>query len=496
MIMKPLSRTAPVGGRIWFSAVFFGLIGQVAWVVENMYFATFAQDVFAASGRANLSYLVTTLMVIFSALTATLTTIAVGGWCDRVGRRKPFIAIGYIVWGFTIMLFAAIPMHVTDSRIPLVAALLVIFDCVMTVAGSTSNDAAFNAWIADNTSPSNRGRVNSVLSVLPVFAVVIVFIGLGGLYDATADSNALFFIVLGLIPIAAGIVALFQLRDAPDIARTEGGGLSGMLYGFRPTAVRQRPILYICLLAACLVGIAQQTFFSYLINFLSLTLGLGDGFVIPMAVIIVLSAAVCGGMGVLFDRYGRDRFTLPLLGVTVLGILSFYFLQYLDGAAKTVVIYLGGTLMMGGILSLTGSFSSTFQDHIPEGCEGRYQGVRMCFMVLIPMIVGPIISLIIGLDATANEAGFRPPYAIFLAAAVVAVFAAVPILLMNRKKAQTPAPVAATGESVVTDTATENDGASAEDAAATENDGAPAADAAAKERSAAGPTPDTSDEEK
>ena len=152
--------------------------------------------------------------------------------------------------------------------------------------------------------------------------------------------------------------------------------------------------------------------------------------------------------------------------------------------------------MMGGILSLTGSFSSTFQDHIPEGCEGRYQGVRMCFMVLIPMIVGPIISLIIGLDATANEAGFRPPYAIFLAAAVVAVFAAVPILLMNRKKAQTPAPVAATGESVVTDTATENDGASAEDAAATENDGAPAADAAAKERSAAGPAPDTSDEEK
>jgi len=483
-MMKPLTKPAPVGARIWFSAVFFGLVGQVAWVVENMYFATFAQDVFAASGRADLSYLVTTLMVIFSALTATLTTIAVGGWCDRVGRRKPFIAIGYIIWGFTIMLFAAIPMHITDSRIPLVAALLVIFDCVMTVAGSTSNDAAFNAWIADNTSPSNRGRVNSVLSVLPVFAVVIVFIGLGGLYDATADSNALFFIVLGLIPLAAGIVALLQLRDAPDIVRTEGSGFSEMFYGFRPSTVRSRPVLYICLLAACLVGIAQQTFFSYLINFLSLTLGLGDGFVIPMAVIIVLSAAVCGGMGVLSDRYGRDRFTLPLLGVTVLGILSFYFLQYLDGAAKMVVIYLGGTLMMGGILSLTGSFSSTFQDYIPEGCEGRYQGVRMCFMVLVPMIVGPIISLVIGLDATANEAGFRPPYAIFLAAAVVAVFAAVPILLMNRKKAQTPAPVSAMGENAATDAATEKSNASA-------------AEVAAKEGSAVGGSaPDTSDEEK
>ena len=29
-----------LSGRIWFSAILFGLVGQVAWVVENMYFAT------------------------------------------------------------------------------------------------------------------------------------------------------------------------------------------------------------------------------------------------------------------------------------------------------------------------------------------------------------------------------------------------------------------------------------------------------------------------
>ncbi len=39
----------PLGTRIWFSAVLFGLIGQIAWVVENMYFATLAQDIFANS---------------------------------------------------------------------------------------------------------------------------------------------------------------------------------------------------------------------------------------------------------------------------------------------------------------------------------------------------------------------------------------------------------------------------------------------------------------
>ena len=119
--------------------------------------------------------------------------------------------------------------------------------------------------------------------------------------------------------------------------------------------------------------------------------------------------------------------------ITVVGIASFYLLQYMQGALKTAVIYFGGTLMMGGILSLTGSFTSTFQDYIPTGCEGRYQGVRMCFMVLIPMIVGPIISLLIGLDAMGlNGSDFVPPYSVFLAAAIVASLAAIPALMMNK----------------------------------------------------------------
>ena len=56
-------KTTPLGGRIWVSAIVFGLVGQIAWVVENMYFATFAQDIFQNSGRTDMSYLVTTLMV-------------------------------------------------------------------------------------------------------------------------------------------------------------------------------------------------------------------------------------------------------------------------------------------------------------------------------------------------------------------------------------------------------------------------------------------------
>ncbi|MBQ5542676.1 MAG: MFS transporter, partial [Erysipelotrichales bacterium] len=231
------------------------------------------------------------------------------------------------------------------------------------------------------------------------------------------------------IPIIAGILAIFVLQDAPGIKKAEGQDYwKETFYGFRKDVFRKNKMIYVCLAAACIIGIAQQTFFSYLINFLIVTLGLGDGFVIPMAVIIVGAAVFTAVMGILFDKKGRRHFYYPLLGIMILGILSFWAIQFTQGTLRNIILYAGGVLMMGGILSLTGAFTSSFQDNLPEGTEGRFQGVRMCFTVLIPMIVGPIISLIIGLDAMGmNGDNFVPPYTMFLAAAVVALLAAIPI---------------------------------------------------------------------
>ena len=341
--MENQKKATPLGGKVWFAAIFFGLIGQIAWIVENMYFATFAQDVFANSGRSDMSYWVTTWMVILSALAATVTTIFAGAWSDKVGKRKPFIAFGYIFWGVTIMLFALLPMKAEAGSLMLVAVLIVLFDCIMTIAGSTSNDAAFNAWVADNTDDTNRGKLNGILSILPVIAVVIVFVGLGGFYNSANESNAPFFIIIGMIPLVSGILALFTLKDAPDVkALGSESTLKDTFYGFRSETIKANKLLYITLLAACLIGIAQQTFFSYLINFLIVTLGLGDGFVIPMAVIIVGSAIVTGVFGFMFDKHGRKGFYYPLLIMTVVGILSFFSLQFLDGGARTATLFIGG----------------------------------------------------------------------------------------------------------------------------------------------------------
>ena len=426
-------KSTPLGGKIWTNALLFGLIGQIAWVVENMYFATFAQKLFAETSKfGNMYYTATTLMVIFSAITATVTTIFMGGLCDKVGKRKPFITLGYIFWGATIMLFAAIPIDFTSSEGGLIIALLVIFDCIMTFAGSTANDAAFNAWVADVTDVTNRGKVNTILSIMPVLATVVTIVI--AMFTFDQGNYTIFFIVLGVIPMVTGVLSAFMLKDAPGVVKNSNPNyLKETFYGFRPSVIKSNKMMYVALSALCLIGIAQQTFMSYLISFVTVTLGITD-YLVPLAVIIVVSAIITGVMGVLFDKFGRKNFYIPLVGIIVVGTLVVYLMEFMPSSSYLPVLYVGGTVMLGSMLCIAGALTAAFQDYIPKGCEGRFQGVRMCFTVLIPMIIGPIIALIIGMNSfdAMDSTVTHPPFSIFLAAAVVALLAIIPVIFVRK----------------------------------------------------------------
>ena len=83
----------------YLTLVIFSLIGQVAWVVENMYFNVFIYKMFNASAQA------ISAMVSASAVAATVTTLLIGAFSDKLGKRKIFICGGYLVWGITIWSF-------------------------------------------------------------------------------------------------------------------------------------------------------------------------------------------------------------------------------------------------------------------------------------------------------------------------------------------------------------------------------------------------------
>ena len=86
------------------------------------------------------------------------------------------------------MAFGLLPMRVEGAMITTAAVLLVLFDCLMTLCGSTANDAAFNAWVTDNTDTEHRGAVEGVLAILPLIAMLIVAGGFGILVEFALEN--------------------------------------------------------------------------------------------------------------------------------------------------------------------------------------------------------------------------------------------------------------------------------------------------------------------
>ena len=164
--------------RFWLVVVMFGLIGQVAWVVENMYLNVFIYKMFSASANQ------IAMMVTGSAIVATVTTIFMGALSDKVGSRKLFISFGYVLWGLSILGFALVRVDVISALFPSAVSVLsacvtvtIALDCIMTFLGSTANDACFNAWLTDVTQEKTRGKVEGVNSMMPLVALLVVFGG-------------------------------------------------------------------------------------------------------------------------------------------------------------------------------------------------------------------------------------------------------------------------------------------------------------------------------
>lgn len=105
---------AKLGKSKWFNIILFGLMGQIAWNVENMYFNLFLfNSVYNGASQTAVDGTMSVMdaiskMVAFSAVTAVVTTFLMGILSDRVNKRKWFISIGYILWGIVTAVFGLI----------------------------------------------------------------------------------------------------------------------------------------------------------------------------------------------------------------------------------------------------------------------------------------------------------------------------------------------------------------------------------------------------
>ncbi len=421
-----------LSGRFWLAVTVFSLMGQIAWVVENMYFNVFIYKMFNASA-ADISN-----MVAASAITATLTTIFMGALSDKIGKRKLFICLGYILWGISIFSFVLLREDIiskvfgmTLSAMTVGVSLTVILDCVMTFFGSTANDAAFNAWLTDSTDSTNRGAAEGINAMMPLVSILVVFGGFMFFDLEQASSWSIIFTIIGIAVTVIGILGFFIIKE-PQVEPVTDPYIGGIIYGFRPKTVIENTKLYLAMLAFIIFNISIQIFMPYLIIYYEVSLQMSN-YVLIMAPAIVIASVATALWGKVYDRKGYSFSGIIAVCTLLVGYTVLYFTK------TTVPVFIGSLLMMSGYLAGMAVFGARIRDYTPQGKAGRLQGVRIFSQVLVPGVVGPFIGkkvlenaeMILNNDGTYS---FVPNENIFLASLIVIVFVLPFFLFMKKEK--------------------------------------------------------------
>ncbi len=427
--MKKLS------GKSWATIIIFGLIGQIAWAIENNEFNLFLFNYIGGSTGDIAA------MVAWSAVTATVTTLIMGTLSDRMPSRKIFLCGGYILWGISLLAFAFISRENVAKFVPAervvsaAAFLVVLMDCVMTFFGSTANDASFNSWVTESTEGTVRTKVEGVLNAFPLLSMLIV-VGASNIIIEKTGWPA-YFITIGILVILCGIAGLFFVTEpARTPVSDETPFFSSLLYGFRKEVIRENKNFYLALSALCLYNIATQVFMPYLFIYLNKTLGFDTlTYSAVMAVVVLTASVMAIVLGGRVDRFGRKK---ALYASIILYAVTLFIVGFLRSPILFGII---GSLMMIGFVLISIILMSEIRDHTPLQHVGMFQGIRLLAYVLIPMVIGPNIGELINtLFQTGTyvndygEIGSIPVSGIFFAASLLSLLIFLPARKLFEKK--------------------------------------------------------------
>jgi len=420
----------PLSVRTWFVIGILSFSGQIAWGVENAWFNTFVFDTLTPNPRP------IAWMVAISAITATVTTLLIGTLSDRTftrfGRRRPYILFGYILWGIVTAAFPAVSLL---RPIGLAVFMVILADAIMTFFGSTANDANFSAWTTDITDTTNRGRVEGLLQ-MSVFLSFIITTALAGMVIEKFGYFVFFYGLGGLVTLT-GIIGGLLLKDAP-VSEEERNKQRlpywrEVLNTFSFEIVRNNRVLFLLFLAISINGIAWQVTFPYLLIYIEHFLGYDKGTMgMIMGGVLILTAISTIPLGILVDRIPRRTFILWMAFAAAVTALIFSFARGIPFLLVSGVLQ---TVAMAAFGIVSGAW---LKDLYPIQQRGQFQGVRMVFWVLLPMVIGPAIGSFLirnfGIATTLNgEAGFIPTPIIFYAAAIINLLTLLPLMRIPKQ---------------------------------------------------------------
>ena len=396
--------------KIILIVVILGVLGQIAWGLENSWFNTYTYDVITTETWP------IALMNGASALVATLTTFMVGILSDRVGKRKPFIRYGYVIWGF----FTAAIILAELMPDKLSAALtVVIIDCVMTFFGSTAYDACYNAWTTDISDESNRGKITAIVQIAPLVSGVIL-VSAGAIIDSFGYHT--FFIGVGALVSVIGLIVGGWITEGEDLKPDESRSknfIKDILDAFGKESLKENRELFLILSAFCILAIGFQVSYAYEMIYANNYLEVPKTYATLLtagALPFIVAASFIGGKLVDSDKGAKGLVISPLL---------FFIGAVMHGMSKNIIVIIVARIFLYvGYFLMTVTATAMFKNLTPEDSRGRFEGVRMVFVVLLPMIIGPQIGSFL-----IDHFGLNP--VLYFVTGLVGLFAYIPLVSGN-----------------------------------------------------------------
>jgi Na+/melibiose symporter-like transporter len=417
-----------INSRNWIIVFMLGVSGQIAWAVENSWFNTFVYDELIPDPQP------IAWMVAISAITATVTTYIIGSLSDRTnsrwGRRKPYLVLGYILWGVVTALFPTVSW-IDDIGIAVV--MVIVADSIMTFFGSSANDAAYNAWITDITDPSNRGQLQGIVATTALIGNIIA-LGLAGFVIDTYGYFIFFYILGGFVTLT-GIITAIILKEPVTRQQDHKPMFQDLIDTLKPETIKENRLLYLLFAYLALTGIGSNISLPYQFIYLEHGLGFSKSDISVFGLFVIIAGVIFSvGYGFFSHRFNRK---VVLLVVPFLGLVPAIGYMLVRTPDMIAIILVGSTgivlMMISGI-----TIGAWVQDNYPLEGIGKFQGIRMIFAVLLPMVIGPPIGASVvrafGIPTVLNgETGFIPPPEIFLVSALFSLSAIVLLLFISRE---------------------------------------------------------------
>ncbi len=430
--------------NFWFLVWGLGIAGQICWNIENQWFNTFVYAKIAKDPT------IISWMVGVSAAATTLSTFLFGCISDRIGKRKIMTAIGYILWGIFTIVFGLtqyIKFGTADNKatVMMTAGIAVVCaDAVMSFFGSMGSDIGYNAWINDHMNDKNRGQLGAALATQPVIGTILGTV-VGGMLVGSDDNYMRLFLVMGIAVILFGFYCLFTMKDSENLKPSKRGTFSQQFFSILnfKNYIKHTELVYVNL-ALAVYFIAFNVYFTHIGNYMIYYLGFSADMMGYIEGIALVAAMICTVPCTKALNKGKApqlcivSTIINSIGVGIIGL----FVKPENVNTQTVLnpVLLLGVFILGlGYVLFLQSITVWGKQLYPEDSRGQFEGIRILFFVLIPMIVAPLISnpIIKKNGQFTDSNGFvtyLPTNTLFVVGSVLVLLTIIPIALAIKQR--------------------------------------------------------------